>query len=180
MTWPTQTISTANLDAGADEPRLARADLYSAVQSVNALITTVNLGAAADGNFLKFVTNGNIYPHDHYNTVNSYTQQQRITQANLTISSGVVSWNLNTQQAAQITLTQNVTFSNPTNQQAGGTYTVLVKQDGTGGRTITFGNAYLWQNNSAPVLTSASSAVDLLVFYSDGTKMYGSATRNFK
>jgi predicted secreted protein len=180
MTWPTQTISTANLDAGADEPRLARADILGAVQSLNALITTVSLGAAADGNFLKFVTNGNIYPHDAYATVNSYTQQQRITQANLSISSGVVSWNLNTHQAAQITLTQNVTVNNPTNQQAGGTYTMLVRQDGTGSRTITWGNAYTWQNNSQPVLTSASSAVDLLVFYSDGTKMLGSATRNFK
>jgi hypothetical protein len=180
MTWPTQTISTANLDAGADEPRLARADLLQSVQAVNALITTVNLGSAADGNFLKFVTNSNIYAHDHYATVNSYTQQQRITQANLTVSSGSVAWNLNTNQTAQITLNQNVTFSNPTNQLAGGTYTVLVKQDGTGGRTITFGNAYLWQNGVAPTLTSAGDSVDLLVFYSDGTKMYGSMTRNFK
>lgn len=39
MTWPNTTISTTNLDAGTDEPRLARADLKSAVDAVNQMIT---------------------------------------------------------------------------------------------------------------------------------------------
>lgn len=39
MTWPNATISTTNLDAGTDEPRLARADLLDAVQKLNTIIS---------------------------------------------------------------------------------------------------------------------------------------------
>jgi hypothetical protein len=98
----------------------------------------------------------------------------------LTISGNTVAWNLNTHQCAQLVLNANVALSNPTNQLAGSTYTIVVNQDGTGNKTMTFGNAYIWQGNAAPVLTSAANSIDLLVFYSTGTKMLGSYTRNFK
>ncbi len=39
MTWPNATVSTTNLDAGSDEPRLARADLKDAVDKLNSIIT---------------------------------------------------------------------------------------------------------------------------------------------
>lgn len=38
MAWPTTTISTANVDSGAKNPRLARADLYQLIQAVNDII----------------------------------------------------------------------------------------------------------------------------------------------
>jgi hypothetical protein len=38
MTWPTTPINTTNLDNGADEPRLARADLKNMADAVNAMI----------------------------------------------------------------------------------------------------------------------------------------------
>lgn len=38
MTWPNSAINTTNLDAGTDQPALARADLKSAVDAVNAMI----------------------------------------------------------------------------------------------------------------------------------------------
>ena len=37
MTWPTATISTTHLDAGADDPSQARADLKTAVDQINAM-----------------------------------------------------------------------------------------------------------------------------------------------
>lgn len=39
MTWPNTTVSTTHLDAGTDEPRLARADLKDAVDKLNTIIT---------------------------------------------------------------------------------------------------------------------------------------------
>ena len=53
MTWPTGSVSTTQLDAGGDDPALARADLKSAVDKLNQIIahaTTVGqaLLAAAD------------------------------------------------------------------------------------------------------------------------------------
>lgn len=42
MTFPTSSISTANLDSASDNPASARADLLSAVQSLNTIITEAN------------------------------------------------------------------------------------------------------------------------------------------
>ena len=38
MPWPTTSISTTNLDAGSDQPRLARSDLKDLVDAVNNII----------------------------------------------------------------------------------------------------------------------------------------------
>lgn len=42
MAFPSTTVSTANLDSSADDPSLARADLYSAVTSLNSIISEAN------------------------------------------------------------------------------------------------------------------------------------------
>ena len=42
MTFPSTTISTANLDSAADDPSLARADILDAVQKLNTIISEAN------------------------------------------------------------------------------------------------------------------------------------------
>ena len=39
MTWPNTTISTDNVDAGSDEPRLARAQIKETIDAVNQMIS---------------------------------------------------------------------------------------------------------------------------------------------
>ena len=51
-TWPSTTISTANLDAGSDRPSLARADLKQMADVVNEL---VNYGAPSGGSTIFIV-----------------------------------------------------------------------------------------------------------------------------
>jgi hypothetical protein len=46
MTFPTATITTANLDSATDDPSLARADLLDAVQKLNTIISE---GGVASG-----------------------------------------------------------------------------------------------------------------------------------
>lgn len=46
MPFPTGTISTANLDSSADDPSLARVDLYNAVVALN---TIIDEGGEANG-----------------------------------------------------------------------------------------------------------------------------------
>jgi len=54
-TWPTSPASTANLDAGTDRPSLARPDLKTNVDNVNAIIDMFNVGASpTNGNILKY------------------------------------------------------------------------------------------------------------------------------
>lgn len=46
MAFPTASVTTTNLDAGTDDPSLARADLLDAVQKLNTIISE---GGAANG-----------------------------------------------------------------------------------------------------------------------------------
>lgn len=77
----------------------------------------------------------------------------------------------------EVTLTDNCTFtfSNPPATGKGGSFTLILKQDGTGGRTVTWPAAAKWAGGTAPSLTAAASAVDILTFMTTdaGTSWYG-------
>ena len=108
----------------------------------------------------------------------AWSQQQWFNTGNLTDTT-TIAWNLNSNQVATVTLGGNRSLANPTNMKNGGTYHLLVKQDATGGRTLSFGSAYKWRNGLAPTLSTGANAVDLLSFISDGSNMYGVATKGF-
>ena len=98
-----------------------------------------------------------------------------------TLSDGAnISWDLNANQVAKVTLGGNRTLDNPTNQKAGSTYILRIIQDATGSRTLAFGSAYDFPGGTAPTLTAAANAVDLLTFVSDGTNMLGVAQGDLK
>ncbi len=78
-----------------------------------------------------------------------------------------------------LTLTGNVTFTFPT-ATAGRSFILLLKQDGTGSRTVTWPAAVKWPGNTAPTITSTASKLDKYVFTADGTNWYGSeAGKNY-
>ena len=79
----------------------------------------------------------------------------------------------------KVTLAHNAALANPTNPKDGATYTIIVTQDGTGSRTMSFGANYKWSGGTAPTLSTAGNAVDILTFISDGTNMYGTSNLNF-
>lgn len=72
-----------------------------------------------------------------------------------------------------LTLTGNCTFTFPT-AVAGESFTLLLKQDGTGSRTVTWPAAVKWPGGTAPTITSTASKLDKYIFTSDGTNWYGS------
>jgi hypothetical protein len=72
-----------------------------------------------------------------------------------------------------LTLTGNCTFTFPT-ATAGRSFFLLLKQDGTGGRTVTWPAAVKWPGATAPTITSTASKLDKYVFTADGTNWYGS------
>ena len=59
----------------------------------------------------------------------------------------------------------NATFANPNNQVAGQHGVFRILQDGTGGRTLAFGNNMKFPGGTAPTLSTAASAQDLLAYY---------------
>jgi hypothetical protein len=78
-----------------------------------------------------------------------------------------------------LTLTGNCTFTFPT-AAAGKSFIMLLKQDGTGSRTVTWPSAVKWPGGTAPTITSTASKLDKYIFTSDGTNWYGSdAGKNY-
>lgn len=63
-----------------------------------------------------------------------------------------------------VTLGGNRTLASPTNQIAGRSGLVIVKQDGTGSRTLSFGGDWTFQGG-APDLSTAAGAVDIVAWY---------------
>jgi hypothetical protein len=78
-----------------------------------------------------------------------------------------------------LTLTGNCTFTFPT-ATAGRSFIMLLKQDGTGSRTVTWPAAVKWPAGTAPTITATASKLDKYVFTADGTNWYGSdAGKNY-
>lgn len=76
-----------------------------------------------------------------------------------------------------LTLTGNVTLS-VTGATSGKacSFTLYLKQDGTGSRTVTWPTGRRWAGGTAPTLSTAANAVDIVVFESldGGTTWFGS------
>ena len=76
-----------------------------------------------------------------------------------------------------LTLTANVTSLTITGQASGVacSFTLILHQDATGSRTVTWPAAVKWPSATAPTLSTAASAVDILTFVTidNGTTWYG-------
>lgn len=68
--------------------------------------------------------------------------------------------NCNDSDCQSVILTGNVTFAAPSNPSDGQQIDLLVIQDGTGGRTATWNAAFLFENGTAPVLSTVAGGVD--------------------
>jgi hypothetical protein len=73
-----------------------------------------------------------------------------------------------------LTLTGNCTYTFPT-PVAGRSFILIQRQDGTGGRTVTWPASVDWPAATAPTLTSTANRVDKFVFTAiDGSNWLGS------
>ena len=73
-----------------------------------------------------------------------------------------------------LTLTGNCTYTFPT-PVAGKSFMLIQRQDGTGGRTVTWPATVDWPGATAPTLTSTANRVDKFVFTAiDGSNWLGS------
>jgi hypothetical protein len=68
-----------------------------------------------------------------------------------------------------VTLAGNRTLANPSNITAGQSGVIVVTQDGTGSRTLSFGSNFKFAGGTAPTLTTTASAVDVIAYYCEST-----------
>jgi hypothetical protein len=96
--------------------------------------------------------------------VGAYNAEATLTDAS------TIAWDVSTSPVAKVTLGANRTLGAGTNAQTGQFVSLLIIQDGTGSRTVTFNAAYEFTEDTAPTLTTTASKGDLFVFRYNGSK----------
>ena len=99
----------------------------------------------------------------------SFTRAALHPEATLTDAS-TISWDVGTSPVAKVTLGANRALGAGTNAQTGQFVSLLVIQDGTGSRTLSFNAAYEFKDDTAPTLTTTAAKGDLFVFRYNGAK----------
>ena len=90
-------------------------------------------------------------------------------EATLTDAS-TVTWNALTQSVAKVTLGGNRTIGLASGGVSGAFISILIIQDGTGSRTVSWNAAYEFAADTAPTLTTTANLGDLFVFRYNGAK----------
>ena len=81
-----------------------------------------------------------------------------------------INWAVNTSPVAKVTLGGNRTIAAPSGGATGQFVSLLIIQDGTGSRTVTWNAVYEFASDTAPTLTTTADKGDLFVFRYNGTK----------
>ena len=81
-----------------------------------------------------------------------------------------INWNASTEPVAKVTLAGNRTMAAPSNSVTGQFIALLVIQDGTGSRTLTWNAVYEFKDDTAPTLTTTASKGDNFTFRYNGSK----------
>ena len=118
-------------------------------------------GATGSGNLVFGTTPSLTNPSVTNYTETAYTANSS-TAITLALTNGTVQI---------ITLTGNATITMPT-AAAGKSFILLLRQDATGSRTVTWSTVN-WPSGTAPTITATASKQDIYSFFSDGTSWYG-------
>ena len=154
------TAASANIGTGnTDVPDVSIADVrYSQLAAANAFTNTNSFASATT-----------------FNGLSSFTSTTTFTQVDSPIvtltDAASVAVNFNTGNHFLVSLAGNRTLENPTNGKVGQVGHIYIVQDGTGNRTLSYGDMYNFPSGTAPVLTSVSGSVDLLVFSQRATSV---------
>ena len=99
----------------------------------------------------------------------SFTSAALNPEATLT-DGATPAWNALTQPVAKITIAGNRTIGAASGGVSGQFISLLIIQDGTGSRTMTWNAAYEFKDDTAPTLTTTAAKGDLFVFRYNGAK----------
>ena len=74
-----------------------------------------------------------------------------------------------------ITISGNRTLANPTNVASGQTGTIIIKQDSSGNRTMSYGSAFKFPGGTAPTLSTTSGQTDVLAYFCESSSRINAA-----
>jgi hypothetical protein len=153
--------------ASATDNVWARFDALTGKLIQNGLWAEADSGAVTAGGDLAMV-----------DKVLSRPELKDYAETSLSANSGTAyTINLENGNVFEITLTGNCTFtfSNPPASGKAGSFTLILKQDGTGSRSVTWPAAVKWDTGAIAALSTAASSTDVLTFFTrdGGTTYYG-------
>lgn len=153
------------------------AGLYTVTLGASFRFNTTVSGYAAnqtDGAFdyINFAYNSDGSLYD-IRSVTTGTQASITAGANsqTLVDTASIAWNLANGTFADVTLGGNRTLATPSGLSKQQLARLIVYQDDTGGRTLTFGGGYLF--SATPTLSTNSLTADIFDFQSDGRVLFG-------
>lgn len=99
-----------------------------------------------------------------------------VDEGTISTTSMTVNWSSGNEHKAILNSNTTISFSNGV---IGGRYVLLLKQDSTGSRTVTWPVSVLWPGSSTPTLSTTGSKTDLFTFLYDGTNYFGNSSLTF-
>ncbi len=85
-------------------------------------------------------------------------------------SSGSITLDFDDGNVHEITLGGSISLANPSNVKSGAAYTIILKQDGTGGRALSsIGSVFKFPNGIDPVLSQAANDIDVISAIADSS-----------
>ena len=109
---------------------------------------------------------------------NNYAGYSELIDNGSSGSSSEVDWSLGNKQT--IVLTDNTTFTFIDPPCSSTSLQIIVKQDSTGGRTVSWPSNVKFPNGVLPPYTTTADAIDVWSFLWDGEFYYGTIVPNFQ
>ena len=121
---------------------------------------------------------GNNSTNDTNSTV--YADRFRHREAFFTLGNKSGTWtpDINKGNVQEVTLTGNSTINSIQNIERGQSLTLIITQDGTGGRTLTMGSSFKFAGG-VNTLSTAANAIDVMSIFYTGSTYIASLSTNF-
>ena len=159
-----QSSDTSNKRAGID----VLDSRYTSQASGLASQETAN-AALASGNAALSDLSGKVSKAGDVISGTVVSTSQSYSEPSVVVSSGVILLDFSSANNFEVTLEGNSTLAPSVSPSGGQTGSILLRQDGTGSRTLAYSGGWSFSNGSAPTLTVTPSGVDLLAYYAPNT-----------
>jgi len=146
----------------------ALVDAGVALASGNAALVDAGV-ALASGNAALVDLSGKVSKGGDVISGTVVSTSQSYSEPSATVSSGVILLDFSSANNFEVTLEGSSTLAPSVSPSGGQNGSILIRQDGTGSRTLSYSGGWSFSNGSAPTLTLTPSGVDLLAYYAPNT-----------
>jgi molybdopterin-binding protein len=129
-------------------------------------LTGAVTGAASDNLLLAGGTMAGVIDHNDLGVTKPLLKDYSETINTIASSTVLADIDIELGNVIDMTLDNNptLTFTNPAVTGTGGSFSLILRQDGSGSRTVTWPGVVKWAGGTAPTLTTTASRADIFTF----------------